>query len=180
MNSLAQLFEELALEQDRLRAAAQHRQNVLERIFRAPPRSIRPGLLLVGCLTLTLVALSGWQRTTRSEPLAARIAGSYFTSGDVWLAVPQSRHLSLSFSDGTHAELAPGSEARLNSVSEHGPELEIRRERGSFSVTPIPNAPWRVKAGPFAVRVTGTRFDLTWDPAQDLLEVVLFDCQARR
>jgi hypothetical protein len=66
------------------------------------------------------------------------------------------------FSDGSEAQLTRGSEARVRNVTEHGAEVLLERGTMRVSIAKKPEASWKVAAGPYDVRVTGTAFDVSW------------------
>lgn len=66
------------------------------------------------------------------------------------------------FSDGSEASLAQGTEARVQNVTEHGAEVLLERGSMRVSIAKKPEASWKVAAGPYDVRVTGTAFDVSW------------------
>ncbi len=66
------------------------------------------------------------------------------------------------FSDGSEATLSQGTEARVRNVTEHGAEVLLERGSMRVSIAKKPEASWKVAAGPYDVRVTGTAFDVSW------------------
>ncbi len=176
MSDFDALFQELRAEQDRLRAQRSDRARVLERVAEHRPRAalaMRPFLLAALALAacLGVVAL-----TWRSNELTVQVG----TSGapalvGVWIGAPDDRPLPLEFSEGTRVELAPRAKARVVSLSSHGARLELERGLLSFDVVPRPGSSWRLDAGPFAVHVTGTRFDVRYDPEQDTFTLSLYE-----
>ena len=81
----------------------------------------------------------------------------------------------LRFSDGTRVAFDEGSAGRIVAVTADGAELLLERGRATVSVTPLDDARWTVAAGPYAVRVTGTRFDVAWAPGEDRFELALHE-----
>ncbi|HVY25337.1 MAG TPA: FecR domain-containing protein [Polyangiaceae bacterium] len=73
--------------------------------------------------------------------------------------------LALRFSDGSTFALSAASSARLLAPGATGAEIVLDQGRISAQVVHTGKASWRVLAGPFTVRVTGTAFDATWQPA---------------
>jgi ferric-dicitrate binding protein FerR (iron transport regulator) len=73
--------------------------------------------------------------------------------------------LPLAFSDGTSVTLSPGAQGRVVSLGPDGAGLLVERGSARMAVVHKGDATrWRVDAGPFEVRVTGTKFDVTWEP----------------
>ncbi len=84
-----------------------------------------------------------------------------------WLAAPADGELPLHFSDRSSAVLGRASHARV--VDLRAREVKLLLENGRVSVTVMhnKNRNWHLKAGPFDVAVTGTRFDVGWSPERE-------------
>ncbi|WP_437544919.1 tetratricopeptide repeat protein [Sorangium sp. So ce367] len=67
------------------------------------------------------------------------------------------------FSEGTTVRFAPGARGRIAAVTARGAQIHIEGGAAHFRVAHLPEAEWVAAAGPFAVRVTGTEFDLSWE-----------------
>jgi len=83
--------------------------------------------------------------------------------------------LPLRFSDGSVLVFQPGAQARVASLSDNGAELLLDSGRLVADVRHTGEARWSVAAGPFRVRVTGTRFEATWSPPDGALTVAMFE-----
>jgi ferric-dicitrate binding protein FerR (iron transport regulator) len=79
----------------------------------------------------------------------------------------------VSFSDGSKLTLAPGGRGRIVALHAEGAEIGLEEGRASLEVVHRPGARWSVAAGPFAVLVTGTAFDVRWSGAEQTFEVAL-------
>jgi len=79
------------------------------------------------------------------------------------------------FSDGSHATALAGTELVVRSVTRDGAELEIERGALVTSIVKRSGARWQVRAGPYAVAVTGTRFVTRWDDATGAFQVELHE-----
>ena len=77
------------------------------------------------------------------------------------------------FSDGTEVRLAEGTQARIRFVTDRGAALAVDRGRLRAEVVASSKSEWRFDAGPFAVRVTGTAFELEWRPERDQFDLRL-------
>jgi hypothetical protein len=66
------------------------------------------------------------------------------------------------FSDGSEASLANGAEAQIANLTEHGADVVLTRGSMRVHIAKKPHAAWKVAAGPYDVRVTGTAFDVSW------------------
>jgi transmembrane sensor len=91
-------------------------------------------------------------------------------AGEILAAEPTGA-LPIQFSDGSHLALGPGARVEVRRVEARGATLAM--ERGELDVQVVHRAGthWVVKAGPFDVTVTGTRFTLGWEPGAETLTV---------
>jgi len=83
--------------------------------------------------------------------------------------------LPLRFSDGSVLVFQPGAHARVARLSDNGAELLLDSGRLAADVRHTGQARWSVTAGPFRVRVTGTRFEATWSPTDGALAVAMLE-----
>jgi ferric-dicitrate binding protein FerR (iron transport regulator) len=72
--------------------------------------------------------------------------------------------LPLRFSDGSSVTFQPGSAGRVERLTGRGAEVVLERGRLAAAVQHAADTRWLVRAGPFRVRVTGTRFEVDWQP----------------
>lgn len=79
------------------------------------------------------------------------------------------------FEEGSTFSFAAGSAGRVNDVSAQGASVVLEDGSLEASVVHRSGGRWSALAGPWEVRVTGTRFDLAWDPRQRTLRVDLID-----
>ncbi|HMI91373.1 MAG TPA: FecR family protein [Polyangiales bacterium] len=185
--SLERLGQELAREQDALRARSRDRAEVREQLAeqrarppgRNPQRRWAGAALGAALAAAAVVAL--WPRVSRDGrvpaagvPLAALLEGSQqaVTAG-AFVEAPASQALAVRFSDGTRLRLSAGARVRLVALDASGAHVLLESGRLHVEVVPKAHARWRMSAGPFVVRVTGTRFDLSWAPEQDRFELDL-------
>ena len=70
--------------------------------------------------------------------------------------------LPLLFSDGSTVTFRAGAAGRMQRLTAAGAELEIDRGRLEAHVVHAASTLWLVHAGPYQVRVTGTRFVVDW------------------
>ncbi len=71
-------------------------------------------------------------------------------------------HTQIRFSDGSEATLERGAEARIANVTERGADVVLAHGSMRVRIAKKPQAAWKVAAGPYDVRVTGTAFDVSW------------------
>lgn len=121
--------------------------------------------------------LATWQseRSSDAPALAFRTAGDPTSalrhSGRV--IAPADRAEELRFSDGSRLSLAPGSMLRVRETDAHGAMVIVEEGQVESHIQHTGKARWSVFAGAYEVRVVGTRFSTTWDPARQRLAVVL-------
>jgi hypothetical protein len=143
-----------------------------------PSSALLPRWAWVGIGALACVALIGVMGGTRSlmqgpksplsvtlESQATRLVGSWVVAGN--------ETKQLSFSDGTSVSLHPHTKLRVVETTATGGTIDLGKGRTLAQIKPIQGADWRFRAGPFSVRVTGTEFDLAWDPGTGVLELAL-------
>jgi hypothetical protein len=94
------------------------------------------------------------------------------TVGD-WIAAPPRTALSLRFSDGSLIELDADARARVAEVTSRGARVVLERGTAHALVIHQEHTAWDVKAGPFDVRVVGTKFEVGWDPERELFTLSL-------
>lgn len=110
------------------------------------------------------------------RPLTFRVGPDEAASAGVpgaWIATPPDRATPIRFSDGTRLEIQPQSRARVASVDSSGGHVVLENGVVRAAVIHRPGARWLVDSGPFEVRVTGTRFDVHWNPTAEELVVKL-------
>ncbi len=94
------------------------------------------------------------------------VAGSGFVATSATPAL-------ISFSDGSTVELATGSHGRVAATNSHGARIALESGRLRVHVVPRPDNDWKFDAGPCLVSVTGTHFDLSWSPGNQVLDIWL-------
>ena len=119
-----------------------------------------PRMALIAAVAFAVIGLStiGFVRG-RHRALSFTVAGAPGIVG-AWIAgVP------VQFSDGSQFVLDRDASARVVSVDNHGARMMLEHGVVHASVTHTESSRWSIGAGPYEVRVTGTRFDVAWDPA---------------
>jgi len=109
---------------------------------------------------------------TRPAPLTVAVGDAHVKSGPgAVVEAPATASVPVQFSDGTELALAPRARLGVEAVDSHGATLVL--ERGSLDVGVVhrQGARWSVRAGRFEVAVTGTRFEVSFDPEGDALTV---------
>lgn len=110
------------------------------------------------------------------RPLTFRVGPDEAASAGVpgaWIATPPDSATPIRFSDGTRLLIQPQSRVRVASVDSSGGRLVLENGVVRAAVIHRPGARWLVDSGPFEVLVTGTRFDVQWNPTAEELVVRL-------
>jgi transmembrane sensor len=81
-----------------------------------------------------------------------------------WVSASPAGVLPLTFSDGTQIVLQQSAQARVTELQARGAHVVLERGKLVASVLHQKDARWELQAGPFAVFVRGTRFNLGWSP----------------
>lgn len=135
--------------------------------------SLRP---LWAALTFVVVAAAAvvlLVRVISSPSLSYEVAGAP-REGD-YVRAASDRPVTLTFSDKTTVHGAPDSRFRIDGATEQGARVVVERGRADVRVMHRPSTMWNFVAGPFDVRVTGTRFSLDWDPSRETLDLELIE-----
>jgi hypothetical protein len=90
-----------------------------------------------------------------------------------YVAAPAAAEARVRFTDGSAVELTAGASMRVAELTPSGARVLLETGRASIRVAPRSGARWSVEAGPFAVLVTGTAFDLEWARGEETLRVTL-------
>jgi transmembrane sensor len=114
-------------------------------------------------------------RGSQRSALTFTIGGAGSGAVGAFLTPPPGRELPVAFSDGTSIRIAPGARARIASVSPRGAHLLVESGVIRADVVHRVDTEWLVDAGPFEVKVTGTRFDVAWEPADQAVVVTLHE-----
>ena len=171
MTPLQHLADQVSAAQDELlrelELAPQAREQLLQSLPKRPGHLRRWAWLSLPAAAAAMCLLHVWSR-----PLAYRVGASPVNAAvGSWLSAPANGELPLSFSDQSRVTLAAGSHARVTDLSQR--EVKILLENGhvSVGVRHQENRHWHLRAGPFDVAVTGTRFEVTWVPEREQFEL---------
>jgi TolA-binding protein len=159
--------------EERDRAIEEARRRFSQHPHRRPGAKERMSRGIVLSLAAALSVAGIWLALSRhSGPLQFKVDG---TTGiaQTWLAAPQERPLVVTFSEGTVVKVQPLSRARVVDIDPYGANIALENGSLSAEVVHKPQASWRLIAGPFAIRVTGTRFDLRWDSASQRFSITV-------
>jgi TolA-binding protein len=138
-------------------------------------RRARRGLLLV-VVAAALGVLAGiaaivGPRIWISSHTVQALVNSRAAPQNSWIRSEASERLPIDFSDGSRITLEPGSRVRIAELRPNGATLAVETGGLDVSVKHHGQTDYRLSLGPFLVRVTGTRFNVSFSPEQDLLRV---------
>ena len=179
MDRVTQSLEELGRQVAWISDASASPEETLARVkgrLEGQPAVVRPGRFwqrpwvlgpVAAAATLAVATVVVFTLLSSSAPgsLAFTIDGRAVQSPEGAFVEAKQRPVELRFSEGTRIEVLPG--AGLHVVQGQSQRVALLLERGSarLRVKRRTLARWSVRAGPFTVVVTGTRFEMSWDPA---------------
>jgi transmembrane sensor len=176
-SELTALGERIRTEQDvRLegeRSLGSVRARILNFDRRTPTRSslvLRRGWLVAAAFGAVGAALIGVRVLHR--PALTVTADDQTLGAGSWIRV-QNTTVPLEFSDGTEITLDPGARARIEAVDAAGAHLAIETGHADVKVVPGRDGRWHLSLGPFGVDVTGTQFDVGWNPEAEELTLAM-------
>jgi transmembrane sensor len=145
------------------------RRDVLSALLTKPQRSRLRRAWPLAAAAVVLLSGSFWL-WSRSQRLEATIAGRALDRGE-WIAAE--RNVPIDLSDGSRFVFSPGTRGRLGELTQRGAHLVVESGSVQAAVVHHSRTNYKLSFGPFAVDVTGTRFDVHWDPAEELLTLKL-------
>jgi hypothetical protein len=92
-----------------------------------------------------------------------------------WIAAAATERLPLRFSDGSLVRLEPSARVRVVDVTGLGGSVALESGTVHAEIVHREGTRWNVDAGPFEIRVTGTQFDVVWDPSHGQLTIALLE-----
>lgn len=98
-----------------------------------------------------------------------------FSPKPQWIQVAQGDSQVLRFADGTSVRFPENSAGRISQTASHQGEVTLESGRVSLKVTHTDQTDWHVLAGPYSVAVTGTAFEVTWNPQLEKFRVNVFE-----
>jgi transmembrane sensor len=171
---LHRLGREVAAEQDRSLSQDLSLGSVRARVIGRPLRRSSRGRAWLAAAAVVAAAggVAGYLVQRPSAPLAASF-GEHALAVGQWVSATEAVTPPIRFSDGSEVTLSQGSRARLATLDSTGAHLVL--ESGAADVKVIPNhgAKYRLSLGPFAVDVTGTRFEVGFRPSDEHFTLTL-------
>jgi TolA-binding protein len=111
-------------------------------------------------------------RLVSERPVLARVKSEASSQGS-FIHSNAAERLPIDFSDGSRITLEPGSRVRIAELRPTGATLAVESGALDVSVKHQQKTDYRLSLGPFLVRVTGTRFNVSFSPEQELLRVTM-------
>ncbi|HKU41600.1 MAG TPA: FecR domain-containing protein [Polyangiales bacterium] len=130
--------------------------------------------LVAAAAAVLLIAGSGLAVHWYLRPLTYEVyGGQRFASN--YVGAHASSPARVMFSDGSEIDARPGSRLRIDETSNDGARVLIERGTAAARVRHRDRSRWTFAAGPFDVRVIGTKFDLDWDPVGQVVTLTLHE-----
>ncbi|MGB5504822.1 MAG: FecR domain-containing protein [Polyangiales bacterium] len=179
---LENLGAEVARVQDETLADDRRRASVRRRLLtgsasarpRAPWKSWRPALGFAAACAAAAAVLLSWPSTP--EPVGYRVDdGAELNATDEPIVASNDQALRVTFSDDSWIRLTPGSRAHISELTSVGASVTLENGEATVYVRHRKETRWSVQAGPFLVRVTGTRFRVGWSASSQTFELDVFE-----
>ena len=176
---LARVFKALADDHSAKRAVLEKELAWKRITTQARERGLRPSWLrrvllpAVAAVSVSAAVLA----LSYKHPLEYEITGAASVAGgEIRAGIAGA---SVVFSDGSTVVGRPDSILNLGIVGQQAALTRLVRGALSVSVHHDERADWRFLAGPYELRVVGTRFDLTWEPEGSLLTIAMREGSVR-
>lgn len=182
MKPLEQLGREVADELDRAPEPIDERARARAGFLaatgtpKAAPRWRGRMTIVAGAVAAAAAGAFWFREAPRARITTFDVGASTVQAGVVgrWMEASDAE-LPLRFSDGSTVLLTQGARGRVDGTTENGATLSLDRGRAVVSVRHQPATKWSVVAGPFQIAVTGTRFNVEWDPRVEMFTLVMED-----
>lgn len=129
----------------------------------------------VGLTAVATIVLAVFLGSSTTPAVHFTIAETGVRGSEGTFVEAKSTPVRLRFSEGTQVEVLPRS--GLHMVAADARRVGLLLEHGSARLAVVHRAhtEWTVRSGPFAIRVTGTRFEVNWDPDARKFQLALFE-----
>jgi hypothetical protein len=92
-----------------------------------------------------------------------------------FISAPAAHAVGVSFSDGSHIDVLALSQLRIDDSTATGARVHLERGRIEVQAVHRSHSSWIFLAGPYEVQVTGTKFELSWDPTAEAVSLRLIE-----
>ena len=122
---------------------------------------------------------SRWLAPPAAAPLSFEV-GADARAGSVgdWVSAEDERVV-VQFSEGSHLSLRPHSRARVVDLTTRGASVIVEQGTLEARITSGAETAWEMRGGPFRVIVTGTAFDLGWEPSSQRFDLAVREGSVR-
>ncbi|MBI5526753.1 MAG: FecR domain-containing protein [Deltaproteobacteria bacterium] len=131
-------------------------------------RSISAGAAVALVAAVAAIAIA----RLKPAPMAYSIGSESNSRAQArWFSNDAVSPLLAAFGDGSRVTFAAGARGRV--IQSTTRDVHLLLEQGSLDadIKSAGNVKWEIDAGPFSVRVTGTAFNMRWDPVSAVLHV---------
>jgi len=147
----------------------------------APRRVVTFPRVALAAAAAALIALGGWWWLDGATPTAPTPGYAVEGGGagpEGWLSSGEAP-VRVRFEDGSRVVMAPSARARVAEVRADGATVQLEGGTLDVAVVHRDDTRWAVRAGPYRIDVTGTRFEVQWDPGPERLTVQLTEGSVR-
>ncbi len=133
--------------------------------------SRRPARAVIA-FAFAAVAIASVALWLRPRPLQYEIVGGSGVESP-YVSAPPTEPVDVRFSDGSEVRAEAGTRMRVDATYATGARVLLEKGGAISHVAHHKMSHWTFVAGPFEVRVIGTRFDLRWDPLAEEIDLRL-------
>lgn len=145
------------------RTLAAQQQDLDRLVERLRPRGFWLGAkLAVAAAACVLAAVALWKLTSQTRGLYAEYNGSMVAEQEQ-VETTAGQGQPLEFSDGSRVMLEENTQAVLSYLTDRRADLILRNGVLNASIEKRTGATWTIAAGPYRVRVVGTKFRVDWN-----------------
>lgn len=112
-----------------------------------------------------------------SDALELQLDGQTYAANQMIVAGEEPRLLA--FSDDTRIELSAGSRMKVSDLRDNGASVSLVEGSIALAVHHEADTSWQVEAGPWTVHVTGTQFEVEWQPSAEYFSVAVSEGSVR-
>jgi transmembrane sensor len=184
MNNAQSFGRKVARTQDRLYDEARIAKKAESLLFdasnsmfkiRTEPKTLKWKIAVAAAAALVMVSTAFIvYRSSPSSSLTVTVNGIPTDPNERhWVHAPKEKETVIDFSDGSRISLKKDGRTRFIEITPQGADLLVEQGRLVADIAHLEKTRWRFFAGPFEVRVTGTRFSLDWDQQHELFSVTM-------
>ncbi len=175
--SLAREAADSPVERETQAAGRAHLLDTAGRIAfasRAEPSRWTPARVLAAALVFVSVIAVLAFRQYWERPISFEVRGNANASPS-YVSARDDATAEVRFSDGSDVVAQPGTRLRIEETRSTGARVLVERGATTASVHHRDRTSWAFVAGPFEIRVTGTKLSIAWDPESERIEVTLHE-----